>query len=136
MSCPPSRDPIAYTSSLPYAVGPGRPHGVCRQVAATLTAEMRRRTLLQRLWHAVRSGRTPLPAGRAPTASELAEHDLSNAVVYSALVSDGRLHRSLARAFFSYHDRLATRRRRAVNAVKGTFTFVCFNILDFVLTNL
>ena len=58
------------------------------------------------------------------------------AVVYSALVSDGRLHRSLARAFFSYHDRLATRRRRAVNAVKGTFTFVCFNILDFVLTNL
>ena len=60
----------------------------------------------------------------------------AGAALFAALSSEASLHQSLMRSLFSYHDRLATRRRRGRNAVKGTLLFFSLNILDFTITNL
>ena len=107
--------------------------------ADTIVAEIRRRTLVQRAWHTLRSQAGTAPAsadGSAPSLEELASSDRSDAVLFAAMESGASLHHALVRAFLSHHDRLATRRRRRRNALKGTGLFVGLNILDFTLTNL
>ena len=102
-----------------------------------LTTELRRRTYLQRAYHKVRGDFAVNAAdGYAPTLAEIGETYRADAALFAALSSEASLHQSLMRSLFSYHDRLATRRRRGRNAVKGTLLFFSLNILDFTITNL
>ena len=100
--------------------------------AATVTGEVRRRSIMRRAWHAI------APAGKPARLTDraMASADWRDAALYAALHSDADLHMSLSTAVFSHHDRLSTRRRRRRNAVKYTLLFMALNCLDFAITNI
>jgi len=98
-----------------------------------LAAELRPRTLGQRALRRLR-GAPKMDDGA--TLEAIGAADTAEAGLFAAMSSEVDLHLGLTRALYSYHDRLATRRRRGKNALKGTGAFVAFNLLDFTITNI
>lgn len=105
--------------------------------AATLTAELRRRTRVQRVWHRLQGNSAAESAARdgRETLEAILAADRNEVALCAAMENDASLHKGLMQALFHHHDRLATRRRRRVNAVKGVGGFFALQLVDFALTN-
>lgn len=114
--------------------------------SATVTAELRRRTMMQKLWHrisptrAVGADSDHAEGGSGARVDRdsneaISAIDRADAALFDAMRNDVALQSGMTAALFSYHDRLSTRRRRQINAVKYTGLFISLNILDFILTN-
>ena len=92
---------------------------------------------MRRLWHRIAPGAAASAEdGTPPTAEAMAAADRADAPLFASMESEATLHRSLASALFAYHDRLSTRRRRRMNALKGTTAFFVLMIVDFTIANI
>ena len=107
-----------------------------------LTDELGRLSRMQRLGRLAfgrkwdREAAAAAAAEARPPLAVLAAGDGRHAALYDALHSSSSVHLGLTRALFSLHDRLSTRRRRQLNALKATGLFIGLNLLDFMICNL
>ena len=130
---PPLMSPIQEERNRLNAMRPNAAEVLADEIQKISKVQMLGRVFAGRRWDAASAAKAA-ESGDRPIRI-IAAGDGRYSALYASLRSDSQIYLELSNALFDYHDRLSTRRRRRMNALKGTGLFVGLNLLDFTICN-